>query len=266
MKVTKLNINKSDNEKKIKEKNTVYYKSRFNFLSQHNGIRPNKMHLFVAPTHVGKSTLINAIVHDLIERNEDVKVLLYLTEETVSDFESAISRFVNNYDRINMQLDVLVEDRSRSDDGIKDSIETAVFHNGYDLMFIDNLTTSKLYMDRSTETQASVSNWLKSLVKDVAIFIIAHTNGNNYNSQILDETHIRGSKSITNMTEFLYVMQPVRINNSLFQFIRIIKHRDQSPEDKFFRLNYDKKAKTISHDSACSFDDFKSNFKLRNSL
>jgi GTPase SAR1 family protein len=248
------------------EQNKIHFKSAFNFLNQHNGLRPNKMHLFIAPTHVGKSTLTHALINDLLIRNKDLKILLYLTEESLADFENAISSFVSKFDDINNRVNILVEDKTKSDKEIKAAIEDNLMHCDFDLFFMDNITTSKLYMDRKVETQSEVATWLKGLLEDTTLYIIAHTNGNNYNTEMLDETHIRGSKTITNITEFLYVMQPVRINDSLFQFIRIIKHRGQSPDNKFFKLIYSKAKKTITDDRPCSFEDFKEIFKLRNKL
>jgi hypothetical protein len=266
MRQVKLNINKEDISNRIIERNKIHIHTRFNFIKQHNGLRPNKMHLFIAPTHIGKSTLAHALINDLVEQNRNIKILLYLTEETVTDFETAIAGFVTNYEKLNKSLTVMVEDKSKDDKQIKDSIETTLFHGNYDLFIVDNLTTSKLYMDRKVDTQSEVSIWLKGLLQETTIFIIAHTTGNNYNTELLDETHIRGSKTITNITEFLYVMQPVRIGDRLTQFIRVIKHRGQSPANKFFRLEYDSQKKTIGSDRPADFEEFKELFRLRNKL
>jgi hypothetical protein len=261
-----LDISRDNNLLRLQQQNKTYYNTRFNFISQHNGLRPNKMHLFIAPTHIGKSTLTHALINDLINKNKDMKILLYLTEETIADFESAIAGFVSNFYEINKRVSIMIEDKTKSDDEIKEAIETAVMHDDYDLFVIDNITTSKLYMDRKTDIQSTVAIWLKGLLEDTTLYLIAHTNGNNYNTELLDETHIRGSKTITNITEFLYVMQPVRINDNLHQYIRIIKHRGQSPENKFFKLIYDPRIKTIREDLPCNFDDFKFIFKQRNKL
>lgn len=266
MRKQSLNISQESVLLRKKQQSKIYYNTRFNFIKQHGGLRPNKMHLFVAPTHIGKSTLTHALINDLIEQNEKIKILLYLTEETSADLEASLSNFVRDFTNINAKLNVLVEDKSKTDEEIKDTIEINILHADYDLLIIDNITTSKLYMDRKVSVQSDVAIWLKGLLEDTTLYIIAHTNGNNYNTELLDETHIRGSKTITNITEFLYIMQPVRINDTLFQFIRIIKHRGQSPENKFFKLQYDKRLKTITNDTPSDFNTFKDAFKLRNKL
>jgi hypothetical protein len=262
----KPNISTKSSGEKLRIANTTYFHTRFNFIKQHNGLRPNKMHLFVAPTHVGKSTLTHALIDDLIIRNDGMKILLYLTEETLDDFETAISRFVIDGTKINENLTVMVEDKSCSDQEIMESIEDRLMHTEYHLLVVDNITTSKLYMDRKVDVQSTAAVWLKGLLTDTTLFLIAHTASNNYNTELLDETSIRGSKTISNITEFLYVMQPVRLNDSLQQYIRVVKHRGQEPDNKFFSLAYNSRLRTITEDLPCDFETFKSVFKLRNKL
>ena len=266
MKAQKLNINTETIAKRKSDQETIYFDTKFNFIRQHNGIRPNKMHLFIAPTHVGKSTLTHALIYDLVNMNKGMKILIYLTEETIEDFETAVSNFIYNFDDVNDSVSIMVEDKTKTDEEIKNAIETKLFHSDVDLLVIDNITTSKLYMDRKVSVQSDISIWLKGLLKETTLYIIAHTNGNNYNTEILDETHIRGSKTITNITEFMYVMQPISLNDSLYQFIRILKHRGQSVKNKFFKLSYNNKARTIDHDRISDFTHFKEVFALRNRL
>lgn len=265
MRAESLDFNVNQIRDSLKEQRNVYYKTNFNFILQHNGIRPNKMHLLIAPTGVGKSSLTHSIIDDLINQNENIKILLYLTEETKQDFKNAIVGFGYNSENFNKKLTVMVEDVNLDEEQIKDAIETEVLHNEYDLIIFDNLNTSKLYPDE-VKKQSAAAIWLKTLTKESALYLIAHTSGNNYNTDMLDETNIRGSKTICNLAEFLYVLQPVRINNSLFQFIRIIKHRNQHPKDKFFKLLFCEKTKTIKGDRVSDFEHFKDLFKQRNKL
>lgn len=266
MKAQKLNINTQTITQRKSEQETIYYDTKFDFIRQHNGIRPNKMHLFIAPTHVGKSTLTHALIYDLVKMNKGMKILIYLTEETVKDFETAVSNFVYNFEDVNESISIMVEDKTKTDEEIKNAIETKLFHSKVDLFVIDNITTSKLYLDRKVSVQSDISIWLKSLLTETTLYIIAHTNGNNYNTEILDETHIRGSKTITNITEFMYVMQPISLNDSLFQFVRILKHRGQAVQNKFFKLSYNDKLRTIEHDRVSDFKHFKEVFTQRNRL
>jgi len=251
---------------KHKDKNeTIYFNSKFNFLNQHNGIRPNKMHLLIAPTHVGKSTLVHSIIDSTVVDNNNISVMLYLTEETTDDYISAISHFVDG-DEIKGKIRCMVEDKTETDESIKKAITQAIDMHKPKIFFIDNVTTCKLYQDRGTEKQSETAMWLKSLLKKTTLFIVAHTNGNDYNKEMLNENHIRGSKTITNITEFMYVLQPIKLNNTLYQYLRIIKHRGQSMRDNFFLLIWDGKSRTMSGDMPKNFDDFKELFSVRNKL
>ena len=261
-----IDINEKTAIKRSLDASKIYFNCKFNFINQHNGIRPNKFHLFVAPTHVGKSTFVHSLIESLIMDNDNIKILLVLTEETIHDFESAISLFIKDFKKINECLRVMVEDSNESEEDIMQYYQEAIEMHNPDIFFIDNITTSKLYISKTPSEQDAVATWLKTLTMKTTLFAIAHTNGNNYNTEMLDETHIRGSKTITNLVEFLYVMQPVRLNDSLYQYIRVIKHRGQSMLNSFFLLDYNKKTRTIKSDRPVEFDDFKSAFKLRNRL
>ena len=100
----------------------------------------------------------------------------------------------------------------------------------------------------------------------MAVFLIAHTNTDNYGDRFLTETDIRGGKTITNIAEFLYILQPITIGSMLRQFIHIRKHRGQNVDDKFFGLNYNKHIKAIESDFVAPFEKIKESFKLRNKL
>lgn len=258
-----------DNEK-LKElrsnQHECNFRSKYNFFNEHNGIRNNKMHLLIAPTGAGKSTLIRSVFFDVINNNRDKKILIWLTEETKDEFYSEISNYATDSDVLqNVRVISELQGYTNEDD-TKKLIEEAIDLYDLDLLMVDNITTSNLYMDTSIKNQAELCKWFKGLCKSTALFIVAHTNNNNFNNRLLDENDIRGSRSITNLTEFLYVLQPVRINNSLFQFINIIKHRGQNIDNRFFMLKYNKQSKLFLEDVASTFDDINQLFKQRNKL
>ena len=261
-----LNTTKKTMEERDAINNTLFYDTKFNFLKQHNGIRPNKFHLFIAPTGVGKSTLTRSLIYDMLEKNKDMRIFLYITEETIEDFETATCRFLGGFNQFGGRLEIGVEKKELTEEGVKEDIENYVFHNDYDLFIIDNITTSKIYLGKPPNIQDEAAMWLKGLLRDTTLFVIAHTNGNEYDKSLMDESHVRGSKSITNLVEFLYILQPIRLNDSLYQFVRIIKSRNQEPLNKFFKLIYNSKERSIDRDSPRNFEEFKMLFKQRNTL
>ena len=150
---------------------------------------------------------------------------------------------------------------------IKKQIEEIIEHYNIDLVICDNITTSnELYQDVSVGTQSKTTTWFKKLTKITTVFVIAHTNTSDFNTRLLDENDVRGGKTISNISQFLYVLQPISVNESLFQFILIKKHRGQKVENKFFRLSYDKITMSFAKDYSVTFDELKDIFKLRNRL
>ena len=73
------------------ENEESHFKSNFGFLNSHNGLRRKKMHLFIAPTGVGKSTFIRSLVRDVIFHNPGKKVFVWLSEETTKEFKVQMS-------------------------------------------------------------------------------------------------------------------------------------------------------------------------------
>lgn len=248
--------------------NSESLKSRFNFLKQHGGLKSDKMHLLIAPTHSGKSTLTRTLLVDAMIMNPKKKFLLWLTEETKEEFLKEFKKCFphDQIDPNNLRIFSQQNYPETDHDKIKDFIQQCIDENYADFIFIDNITTSSIYVDKGTEKQASIANWLKTISKEVGLFIIAHTNGNDFNNRLLDETDIRGSKTITNLTEFLYVLQPIFINNTTYQFILIKKHRGESVDNKFFRLDYDKRLFSFKEDRVADFDDIAWLFQQRNLL
>jgi GTPase SAR1 family protein len=245
----------------------THFRTNLNFLRSHNGIRKNKMHFLIAPTHAGKSTLTRTLLRDLIFNNQDKKILILLSEETKNEFKQSFYDGVpagEHLKNVKVSSQVGVDDDV---DKLKHQIEEMIDYYGIDIMIFDNLTTSKnLYMDESIGTQAKTASWLKDLCRKTTVFVIAHTNTDDYNNRLLSENDIRGGKTVVNMTEFLYVMQPIHINNSLIQFILIKKHRGQRVDHKFFKLHYKPELLAFSKDTPEEFSEIVRLFRLRNKL
>lgn len=242
------------------------FRSKFNFFKSHRGVRENKMHLLISPTGAGKSTFVRSIICDMVFQNKDKKILLWLTEESIDDFRQEFSATVPVHEILENITMISEKGTNPTETEVQQAIEDAVSIVEPDIIICDNITTSKLYMDKQVSRQSEVAMWLKDFTKDTAVFIIAHSNGNGYEDKFLNENDIRGSKSITNLVEFLYILQPVRVGDRLYQFINIIKHRGQSISCKFFRLHYDYDLKSFGHDAPTDFSKIKEIFKQRNTL
>jgi len=257
-------------ESKIKEltarTHECFFRSNFKFLKAHNGIRRNKLHLLLSPTSGGKSTMVRSLLCDMVFRNKDKKILLWLTEESKSDFLTEFAATVPPHEVLSNIRIVSEMDTTHSDSEILATIEQTIDYYKVDMIIIDNITTSRFYGDKATADQFKMSMWYKGLLKKTTVFLIAHTNGNDYNNRLLDETDIRGSKSITNLAEFLYILQPMYVGDKLYQFINIKKHRGQNIGGRFFRMFYSDELKSFDRDVQVSFEGVKEFFAMRNQL
>tara|TARA_R110002096_G_scaffold232683_2_gene422594 strand:- start:2734 stop:3561 length:828 start_codon:yes stop_codon:yes gene_type:complete len=241
--------------------------------ANHNGLRRNKIHTLIAPTGVGKSTFVRTMIIDFIEHNPEKKILLWLTEETKDDFDEAFVSGVSKKVLDNIECLKVISEQSLDMNETKEDVyrylNEIVNYYDYDLVILDNITTSKLYIGGINQDQEFAAGWLKNLSKkDLALFVIAHAGGSvqENSSKLLDENDIRGNKTLPNLSEFLYILQPFYVGNRLFQFLVTKKHRNQEIGSKYIGVKYDKETKTFKDSAYVSFENLKEVFKQRNRL
>lgn len=244
----------------------VYFQTKLAFLRSHRGIRENKMHVLIAPTHGGKSTAVRSVIFDIITNNKNKKILIWLSEETMGEFKQEFSKAFPSHSALSNVAGLSEQSGDPNAIEIKKNIEEAIEMIDPDLVFIDNITTSKLYPSGNFSQQEKASSWLKRLSKKTTLFIIAHTNTAEFSNRFLNEMDIRGGKDLVNLTEFLYILQPITVGDTLRQFIMVKKNRGQNVDGKYYRLYYNKVLSIFDHDIQVDFEAIKEIFKQRNKL
>ena len=265
MRLESLKYSNEDAAKYKLESNLIHFKTDLAFLKIHNGLRLLKMHLLLSPTHGGKSTLVRSVVFDMLKNNKLIKILIILSEETIEEFKAEFSKTFPAHEILENVTLISEQDGCNSIEDTKINIKEAIEMSDCEIVFYDNITTSTLYPD-DFKTQESTALWLKALSKKITLFLIAHTNDNSGSSKLLTESDIRGSKKLPNLVEFLYILQPIMVGNTMFQFINIRKHRGQETENKMFRLFYDPYHSIFKNDKGVNFEDVKEVFLQRNKL
>lgn len=269
MKISRGYFSLDQQEEYLKLNEKIEFKSKLGFLNSHNGLRRNKTHLFLAPTGVGKSTFVRTLVRDVIFNNKDSKVFIWLTEETVEEFKSQLSYGLPSHEILN-NIEIASEQESELEEStLKLWLEDYISMTEPDVVICDNITTSKLYAEKRVSEQSKIAHWFKRLANyGNALFLIAHTGAEvrENQSRLIDENDIRGSKAITTLVEFMYILQPIWINQTLNQFLKIKKHRGQDLMHGLYRLNYKKDLKAFQNDVSVDFDKFKEAFSQRNKL
>lgn len=250
------------------EQNRVHFGSNLGFLNAHNGLRRGSLHLVLGTTGGGKSTLVRTILRDLIFRPEkEFHVALWLSEEEVQDYRAQVAYGMPSHDR-------LLNTSAFSELCAENVSELRFFEwlefNKPDVLIFDNITTSKFYNDRQVSEQGKFANKLKQATKrlNMATIVIAHTDAKATDSmgRLITINDIRGSKTISNLAEFAYILQRFELEKNFFPTIRTVKHRSQELIHNLYMLIYDNRLRSFSGDKAIEFKQFKEVFNARNKL
>lgn len=268
----KIEITPNRQHELIKNHQTIFNQTNFNFLSQHNGLRPKKLHLVIGMPSGGKSTLRNTLIVDFLEQNPHKKAFLYLSEESEQDLlgdiaaisarSSALKRLIIFSEQDYLGLVRKTQDRAQF-------ICDKIARSQCDLFVFDNLTTSQLYGNSFSEQDEFCLDLKSKLLKlNTTNLLIAHTSSSIKNGLdgLIDMNDIRGSKTIVNLTEFLYVLQSFKIKNETINTIRIQKNRSYKTEKNFFMLNFDGQKRIYSFDVELGFDEFNTLYQKQNRL
>lgn len=254
----------------IQENDTQHFKSDFNFLNEHKGWRPGKIHTVVAPTHSGKSTLTRSLIWDFVINNDNRRVFLWLSEESAEDFKTELAK-LGLPPECTSRLFIVSEQDIQGEVNTKKMLFAETLNELMpDIVFFDNVTTSVFYMGQRPEAQGSFANYLKKKCKEenAPFIIIAHSGSDTGMSRRLIELNdIRGGKDIVNMTEFAYILQRFRVvdpstgKEIYFPTIRLEKHRGYVCQNLLFKLRFNPKTVSFQQDLAIPWQEFKEAFR-----
>ena len=259
---TKNSLLKIKHEQILKDRNRIINKTNFGFLQQHAGLRPGRYHLLLGPTSSGKTTVTRSILYDFLKNNPKKTVGIYLTEESVSDYENdyyQIEKSIDDFERME-----IVSEKENSN-GIFD-----IAKNKHDLVIFDNLTTSTIYNDKRPHDQSTFLLELKREIESTmsALLVVAHTQKGitiNHNS-VIYSSNIRGNDTASSIAEFAYILQTIKVESNWYQFITSDKFRGHNGSTPCHLLEYDKEKRCYTTSKAVKYSDFKEVFKLRNKL
>ena len=266
----------------VKQRSQTVWYSDFTFLKEHNGFRPGSMHLFLGVSHGGKSTLTRSMIWDSLRRcPKDKKVLVWLSEETEEDFliEFLLAATHMEKEDLFCLTDKLIihsemawpEYFKRGEIQKKKDYMTETFlRDDIAIIFYDNLTTSEFYCDIHPSEQSTFVWQVKELISRTQkpFVCVAHTASeiSENTPRFISMTDIRGSKTITNLVQFFYILQRFSIEDSFYPTLRILKHRGQTVKDTMYFLNYDSNRNLYTKDKKIDFTAIKEAFRQRNVL
>lgn len=260
--ITNMNISKEEVDHLNKYGEKVFHQTGLQFLKSHNGLRNEKLHLIIGTASGGKSTLRNTMIFDFFEHNPGKRVFLYLSEESLKDFKMDIAQS-NRHDLIRDNLFAYSEQDNigevcEGEEGLDQLFEN-ILKSNCDLFIFDNITTSKLYGSKFDQ-----QDWFANIFKTKMVgsqcpmVLFAHTGKTvkETNTNLIDQNDIRGSSTIVNLSEFLYILQNFKIEEDKITTIRIIKHRGMNAENKMFMLNFSTRQRIYNLDHVLKWSAF----------
>lgn len=242
------------------------FKTNFNFLKSHKGIRPGCIHILMGTAGSGKSSVLRSLLGDYLKLNMD-SVYCWLSEESKEEMQEGMA----GIDLGDDNLSKLILDSELDNPGTSEAeILERVAISGSKILIIDNITTSRFYMDRRVKEQGDMIMRLKSFAAEhgVAVFIIAHTKKDIHDNygKLITENDIRGCSSIVNMAHFFYILQRFKTPRRFYPTLRIVKNRGYVVEDNMYFMQFDKESMSYITDVNIDFDTFKARFKEREVL
>lgn len=228
-----------------KSQHMTFFPSRYSFLKDHKGLRPNCLHGFFGTMGSGKSTLAKCII---AEAASGKKILVWHTEETIVEYQALIQYL----DRSVIQNIVFVHEKDipetirESQDSLFEYFVQMVEESGCAIVFIDNITTSRLYNGYfGMKGYAKTSDFLITFVKKYcSVFYVAHTDSSitdNY-SKVVTPENIRGPIDLPMVTEYAYIMQRFTTNEKKYNLLRTAKHRHHEKAGGWYALKFEQRA------------------------
>jgi len=253
----------------------VDIKTNFNFVRKHNGLRLGAVHLLIGTAGSGKSSITIGLIENIARLNL-LSIAVWLTEEKSDDLRQKFNQLeLNQDDASKIIITSDVDNTKNINHDHKKHIES-IFRNSKMLdckvLFIDNITTYYNYASANPSVQTEISWHIKSLAikYNIAVFIVAHTKSmipDNAPYE-LNESHIRGSSTIINIAEFIYVYQRFLTEIGYIGIVKNSKARKPKikASDKINLLDFDNRLDIYKSDKTIPFEAYKKHFLSRLTL
>lgn len=260
-----------------KESQEFQFSSGYKFLQEHRGFRRGKVHTVLGTPGGGKSTLVKSIIIDFLQQNQNEKLLVYLSEETRKEFAIEMHRTLGNIANDYLDRCVVIEECGlpahviKNADGLIEYLKKTMALSDFSGVLFDNLTTSRFYQGKRPGEQGDIAMSIKHLTQDNNVFmlLICHTRSEVHDNseRLIHENDIRGSKTLVNLTEFLYILQRMVVNETIYPFLFIKKNRSQNEVNhRQYSLVFDHEKSFYGEDRHVDFSDVKQIWQDRNKL
>lgn len=247
------------------DNDVTYVESRYNFLKGHAGLRPGCMHVLIGTKGSGKSTIVRSILQDCSK----YRCLVWLSEESMSDFQLGIGRLKlpeKQLKNLRVLSEKELDAKYKRDLGtylnyIEERIKELTPH----VVIFDNITTSRVYNSLRPGDQAHFIDSLSALADKYTfpLLVVAHTKkGVRDNAQLIDSDDVRGNSTLVNIAPYVYIYQRIELFTEFFPFIHIAKARNHLHQGKF-QLTFCPETRSIIRDAKLTKEEFNNYFVER---
>lgn len=228
-----------------KDLRETHFYSRFLFIKSHYGFRPGNLHGILGTIGSGKSSLFKSLIYDTAKHDP---CLVWLSEEKTIEYVNKFKligdeRSISKNVKFVREKDLDFKNKSNLNE-VYEKLEEKIFESNCKVIFIDNVTTGCIYSDEmGYQNQIKSAGMLQNLCKglNIPIVYLAHTSANvrDNSKELMTSESIKGSKSLTTVTEYLYGMHKITSSSDQFNFVKIIKHRHHDVQEKTVILNWE---------------------------
>lgn len=268
-------VNPDDIQFAIDDSKKVHFFTTFSHLDAHYGIRRGCYSIYMGTTGSGKSSLIKSIAVQT-STPKDTTVLMWLSEEKKAKYAKGMDTYCKvsgaDISRIKFfEESSLDHEKIRTHEDFLGAFKEVIIASGADAVFIDNLTSSRLY---STQTnlwdQSKTVTALKRISQDLDIAIVGliHTDSKVSDNQgrLFTTEDTRGSKQIGIEASYFYSLQKFTSNEEIYLTLRTLKFRDHDNAGGTYLLNYDPRFSIYVGDVKVDFERINQIFKKRDNL
>jgi hypothetical protein len=262
-------------DRAIEDSEKRHFFTTFQHLDAHYGFRRGCFSLYSGTTGSGKSSLMKTLIVQT-STTQDAKVLVWLSEEKKAKYAKGMNKYCKDVGADIKKIKWFEESSldhnaiPRHDDFLN-TFKEVVISSGADAVFIDNLTSSRLY---STNTalwdQVKTVNMLKRLSQDldIAIICMIHTDAkvSDNMGRLFTTEDVRGAKQIAIEASYFYALQKFTRNGTIFLTLRTLKFREHDNAAGSYLLTYDPNYSMYTGDTKIDFERINQIFKDRDAL
>lgn len=254
----------------IKDSKVWHFSSALNFMDEHMGFRKGKVHLLLGSTGCGKSTMVRTLILDCIMSEKEYLTGVYLSEETEVDFYTELGA-TDVMDECYQKLHVISEqDKPANNPKLFMEHLVSMAEAGCEIIFLDNITTSRAYENARPNEQGNIIDALKKFAtkRNIALVVIAHTAKGSVssNNRLIDVEDVRGSGALANASPIAWTLQRVDYDGLRASVVTIAKNRGYSVKNRYFLAKYHASRKVFCEFKPVQFSEIKEIFKARDKI